>query len=155
MSFIILNYFIFRMIQVTKIFRFEMAHAITGYDGPCKHIHGHSYVLHVTATEKNGKDNYMAAPGFVIDFKDLKSIVNKSVIDQLDHKLVLSKAFLLKHLHAKQFENLVVWDMEPSAENMLIYISREIQKKLPENVILKYLKLYETNNSYAEWINTN
>ncbi len=155
MSFIITIILFFRMIQVTKIFRFEMAHAITGYDGPCKHIHGHSYVLHVTATEKNGNDNYMLAPGFVIDFKDLKSIVNKSVIDQLDHKLVLSEAFLVRHPQAKQFENLVVWEMEPSAENMLVYISREIQKNLPENVLLTYLKIYETNNSYAEWINTN
>jgi 6-pyruvoyltetrahydropterin/6-carboxytetrahydropterin synthase len=36
------------MISITKIFRFETAHAIFGYEGPCAHIHGHSYELHVS-----------------------------------------------------------------------------------------------------------
>ena len=40
------------MLKLTKIFHFEMAHAIHGYAGACKHIHGHSYELHVTVTEK-------------------------------------------------------------------------------------------------------
>ncbi|HEU4716904.1 MAG TPA: 6-carboxytetrahydropterin synthase, partial [Bacteroidia bacterium] len=33
------------IIRVSKVFRFEMAHALSGHDGPCKNIHGHSYSL--------------------------------------------------------------------------------------------------------------
>lgn len=40
------------IIRVTKEFRFEMAHALFGYDGPCKDIHGHSYKLSVTVSGK-------------------------------------------------------------------------------------------------------
>jgi len=35
-------------LRLTKQFRFEGAHALTGYDGKCRHIHGHSYILFVT-----------------------------------------------------------------------------------------------------------
>jgi 6-pyruvoyltetrahydropterin/6-carboxytetrahydropterin synthase len=41
--------------------------------------------------------------------------------------------------------------MEPTAENILLYICNELGKELPENVELHRLKLYETNDSYAEW----
>ncbi len=33
------------IIRLTKQFHFEMAHVLEGYDGPCKNVHGHSYVL--------------------------------------------------------------------------------------------------------------
>ena len=35
-------------IRITKKFRFEAAHALYGYDGKCKNIHGHNYNLFVT-----------------------------------------------------------------------------------------------------------
>ncbi len=46
------------MIRLTKIFNFEMAHALYGYDGPCKNIHGHSYQLEVTIAG-NLKDMFL------------------------------------------------------------------------------------------------
>ncbi len=141
------------MLQVTKIFRFEMAHAIVGYDGPCKNIHGHSYELHVTTATPDDRDCYLPAPGFVIDFKDLKKIVQHTVIRKLDHQLVLSNEFLKKDASVKNLSNLFLWEVEPSAENLLIYLQKNIQENLPEGVQLKKLKLYETNDSYAEWVN--
>ena len=36
------------MIRITKIFSFETAHVLYGYDGKCKNVHGHSYKLFVT-----------------------------------------------------------------------------------------------------------
>lgn len=36
------------VIRLTKEFSFEAAHALDGYDGPCREIHGHSYRLFVT-----------------------------------------------------------------------------------------------------------
>lgn len=35
-------------IRLSKEFHFEAAHTLLNYDGLCKHIHGHSYVLRVT-----------------------------------------------------------------------------------------------------------
>lgn len=78
------------MITVTKIFNFEMAHALFNYKGPCADLHGHSYILHVTVKSAKGVGNELISPGFIMDFKELKEIVNSKVIALLDHKLALS-----------------------------------------------------------------
>ncbi len=140
------------MIRLTKIFHFEMAHAIHEYQGACKNIHGHSYELHVTIASSDNCDEYIPAPGIVIDFKEIKKIVSAAIIETLDHKMVLSRNFLSKHPTLASQENLVIWEAEPTAENMLIYIKRALSNKLPDGVDLVHLKLYETKDSYAEWI---
>ena len=143
------------MIMLTKIFHFELAHAIHGYEGACRNIHGHSYELHVCVAATEQSNDYIPAPGFVLDFKDLKEIVKKTVIDYFDHKLVLSEDFLGRNPSCTAQENLVRWTMEPTAENLLLYIKNILMKRLPEGINLTRLKLYETKNSYAEWINGN
>jgi 6-pyruvoyltetrahydropterin/6-carboxytetrahydropterin synthase len=140
------------MIQITKIFYFEMAHAITGYEGPCSQIHGHSYVLHVTISRSKENDDFIPSPGMLLDFKQLKAIVNAAIIRQLDHKLLLSKNFLKKRKGEIIGNNLVTWDVEPTAENMVIFMQSAITELLPEGIGLVSLKLYETRDSYAEWL---
>ena len=141
------------MLLVTKIFRFEMAHAVNGYPGACKNIHGHSYELHVTVSGNALGNDYIPAPGFEIDFKEIKKLVMEYVIKLFEHKLVLSKSFLIQNPGLAAQENLVCWEAEPSAENLLIYIRKELEKVFPVNIKLCSLKLYETKDSYAEWKN--
>ncbi len=63
------------MLQLTKIFHFEMAHAIYGYTGDCKNIHGHSYEIHVTVSAKEEKQGYIASPGFITISKKSKKLL--------------------------------------------------------------------------------
>jgi 6-pyruvoyltetrahydropterin/6-carboxytetrahydropterin synthase len=141
------------MITVTKIFRFEMGHAIDGYDGICKYIHGHSYVLHVTVTTREAGDQPLPPPGFVIDFKELKKIVNERVISKLDHSLILSERYVEKYPNIKQEPNLKIWPYEPSAENILYFIKTELQGSFSENYEIVRLRIWETSDSFAEWEN--
>ena len=62
-------------IRVTKSFGFETGHALYGYDGLCKNVHGHSYKLYVTVIGSPIDDQNHVKNGMVIDFKDLKTIV--------------------------------------------------------------------------------
>lgn len=140
------------MIQITKIFRFEMAHAIYGYAGKCKNIHGHSYVLHVTVADNSDENYFISAPGFIIDFKQLKKIINETVIHKLDHQLVLSNQYVQSNGLLQRHENIFLWEMEPSVENMLIYIKQNLQSAFPTEIRLIKLKLFETADSYAEWL---
>lgn len=140
------------MLQLTKIFPFETAHAVFGYDGPCRNIHGHSYELHVTVAAENQEEGFLSPPGFLIDFKDIKNLVKKEIVDYLDHKLVLSKAYLAAHPEIEAHENLIVWDYEPSAENILLFTRNKLQITLPDGIKLRSMRLYETRTSYAEWI---
>jgi 6-pyruvoyltetrahydropterin/6-carboxytetrahydropterin synthase len=141
------------MLLLTKIFHFEMAHAIHNYPGACKNIHGHSYELHVTVWAPHPNVDYIAAPGFLIDFKEIKQLVNATIVKLLDHKLVLSTNFLQEFTaHSKQ-ENLITWQVEPTAENMLLFNKKILTETLSTEIKLSRLKLYETKDSYAEWIN--
>ncbi|MBS1487257.1 MAG: 6-carboxytetrahydropterin synthase [Bacteroidetes bacterium] len=139
------------MISLTRIFRFEAAHAIYEYPGSCARVHGHSYELHVTIRSKKEEHGYIDRLGIIFDFKDLKKIVS-STVDQLDHKLILSKTYVKNSSHTFAGEEITLFDYEPTAENLLIFFRDRIKNDIPESVSLLCLKLYETRDSYAEWM---
>ena len=140
------------MLELTKIFRFEMAHAIHAYEGPCSNIHGHSYTLYVTVAAVTDNNGYLPPPGFIMDFKELKSIVTESCIRKFDHKLILSRNFSEAFGFVAR-DNTIIWEYEPTAENLILHIRQALAAALPPAVQLIKLKLYETMDSYVTWIN--
>jgi 6-pyruvoyltetrahydropterin/6-carboxytetrahydropterin synthase len=140
-------------IRVTKKFTFDMAHALYGYDGPCKNIHGHTYVLSITLLGKILNNQAHPKNGMVIDFTDLKKIINEQIISKFDHSLVLNLNSPHAHLNDldKNFEKINYVPFQPSCENLLINFLNRIKDKFPESIIVKSLKLEETPTSYAEW----
>jgi 6-pyruvoyltetrahydropterin/6-carboxytetrahydropterin synthase len=139
-------------IRLTKEFKFEMAHALLGYKGPCKNIHGHSYYLYVTVLGETQKDKNSPQTGMVMDFADVKNIVNIEITNRLDHALALNENTPKNIIDSlKSFDNLVLLPYQPTCENMLIDFAARIQKKLPSHISLFSLKLCETVTSFAEW----
>lgn len=138
-------------IRVTKEFRFEGAHALKNYDGKCKHIHGHSYILLVTIKGEPINDRESPKNGMVIDFSILKQIVNDNIIDKLDHALLLRNDSPLIAEISESYCNVVVTDFQPTCENLAVYIATIIKNSLPENISLHSIRLYETATSYVEW----
>ena len=141
-------------IRITKHFDFESAHALYGYDGKCKNIHGHSYHLFVTIIGEPIDDMDNPKNGMVLDFGDLKRIVKKEIVNIFDHAVVLNENS--PHLElAKTIEEhshkIVLVPYQPTSENMLFDFAVRIKSQLPQNVSLHSLKLNETSNSYAEW----
>lgn len=139
------------MLSLTKIFRFEAAHAILGYPGPCAHVHGHSYVLQVTVTGTTPDDSYLPGLGMILDFKDLKKWVQNRVIDALDHAFMVSEAYAALHPEMVAGEATLIFPFEPTAENLLLYIRNTLLGQLPPGVLLKSLRLNETADSFAQW----
>src|ERR1017187_8628579 len=140
------------IIRITKVFNFEMAHALYGYDGPCKNIHGHSYSLSITisGTPLQNEDN--PKNGMVMDFSELKSIVNDLVIKNFDHALVLNENSPHSEFNdIGLFDKVVFTPFQPTCENMLIYFVNIIKNKLPKEVTLYIAMLRETETSFAEW----
>ena len=142
-------------IRLCKIFNFEMAHALLNYDGSCKNIHGHSYILYVTVIGKPLQEENHPHDGMVIDFKDLKKIVKENVVNQLDHALVLNKQTPSEVILIlqKMYEKVIIKPYQPTCENLLLEMSRTLIPLFPDEVKLYQLKLYETASSYAEWYN--
>ena len=141
-------------IRITKQFNFETGHALYGYDGKCKNVHGHSYKLSVTVSGQPITDTNHVKFGMVIDFSDLKKIVKEEIVDVFDHATVFNKntphVELAKELKDRGHHVILV-DYQPTSEMMVIDFAEKIKTRLPENINLFSLKLQETETSFAEW----
>jgi 6-pyruvoyltetrahydropterin/6-carboxytetrahydropterin synthase len=144
------------IIRVTKEFKFEAAHALLGYDGLCKNIHGHSYILYVTVMGTPIEDQNNTKLGMVYDFGDLKFIVNNEIVKKFDHSIILNKNADTDNFDGltEMFSRKHYTNYQPTCENMVIDFVGKIRKHLPDNIKLYSVKLYETATSYAEWVVT-
>tara|TARA_B100001996_G_scaffold63978_2_gene46052 strand:+ start:38561 stop:38971 length:411 start_codon:yes stop_codon:yes gene_type:complete len=127
---------------LTKVFYFNAAHQYGHKDwtyeknwevfGPDSKIHGHNYTLEVMVTGKINEET-----GFLVDLGELKEIVNKYVIDILDHS---------------QFDVEVEWfkDRQPSSENLVIFIWEQVQPRL-RDIKLHRIRLRETPTIFTDY----
>ena len=123
------------MPYLTKKFKYCAAHQYGHSDwsneknrevfGEDARLHGHNYELEVTVTGKINEDT-----GFLADLVALKKIVNKKVIDVIDHSTI---------------EKDIPWfkDKQPSSENMVVFIWEMIASKLID-CTLHRIRLIET-----------
>ena len=142
-------------IRVTKEFNFETGHALFGYDGLCKNVHGHSYKLSVTVKGTPINDSSHVKNGMVIDFSDLKKIVKEEIVFPFDHATVLNITTPHKELAVEMEQRghkILRVNYQPTSEMMVIDFAKIIQSKLPDNISLVSLTLRETETSFAEWI---
>ncbi|MGY8988637.1 MAG: 6-pyruvoyl trahydropterin synthase family protein [Flavobacteriales bacterium] len=138
-------------VRITKEFKFEMAHALYGYDGLCANIHGHSYRLWVTVRGNVKKENKHIKDGMVMDFMDLKSIIKPTIISKYDHSLVLNANSPHSNLDLSAFDKVYYLPYQPTSENLVTDFANSITSLLPENVELLRVVLSETVSSFAEW----
>jgi len=143
-----------KVIRITKEFKFETGHALYGYDGLCKNVHGHSYKLSVTLLGTPITDPDHVKFGMVMDFGDLKKIVNETIVTPFDHATVLNVDSPHKEL-ADTMESrghkIMRVQYQPTSEMMVIDFAEKIIAQLPEHLKLHHLILRETETSYAEW----
>ena len=99
--------------------------------GKCNSIHGHNYRVKVTVKGPVDKVNGMA-----LDISILKTIICETVMTNLDHK------FIDEDVHYFRDNHIV-----STAENIAVYIWKILSQKLPENVCLDSVKLYETDKN--------
>jgi len=94
--------------------------------------HGHNYTLEVTV-----KGSVDAQTGFVVDLKQLKDIMNREVVDALDHR------YLNKEV--PEFATQI-----PTTENIAITVWKRLRDKL--NVAkLHRVRIYETPDLWADY----
>lgn len=132
------------MVYITRRETFAAAHRLFKAEfsdeenlrvfGKCSHPnwHGHNYTLEVVVAGEVNPET-----GFVLDIKELKSIIHKYVIDKVDHKNLNLDTDFLKGLI-------------PTSENICIAIWNQLKDKIPAGR-LHSVKLYETENNYFEY----
>lgn len=141
-------------VRITKEFKFEAGHALFGHDGLCKNVHGHSYKLSVTLIGRPIEDTSNVKFGMVMDFSDLKNIVNELVVKPFDHATILN----INSPHLELADNMEQWghkivrvSYQPTSEKMVIDFAEKIGVALPSHLKLHHLILRETETCYAEW----
>jgi 6-pyruvoyltetrahydropterin/6-carboxytetrahydropterin synthase len=121
------------MVTVTKLFTFDSAHFLPEYDGPCGNLHGHTYLLEIEVCKTKQTKKLCHYDGMVMDFGDLKDIVESNVVGRLDHQCLND-----------------VLPVIPTAENMVEWIADQLQTSALGQSVQR-IRLWETPNSFAEW----
>ena len=128
-----------------------MAHALYGYDGLCKNIHGHSYRLWVTLRGPVLEEHGHEKDGMVLDFGLLKRLVKPHIVDKYDHSFVLNANSSHANIDLSAFEKVYLLPYQPTSENLVNDFVSIIKNQLPGNIELYKVVLSETANSFAEW----
>lgn len=146
---------------VTKEITFDCAHMLSNHNGACANLHGHTYKLQVgiTGVPVGGSDATDSA--MIVDFKELKRILKETVMDKYDHALIFSSSEFRSDAEAalwvwanKYKKAYYVLEGRTTAENMSRSILLDIQQhldRLPNNLTVSYVRLWETPNSFAEY----
>lgn len=131
--------------KIAKEFRWEMGHRLQCHKGKCINLHGHSYKLLVEFTG-GIEDN-----GMVLDYFDVKEIIGP-IVEELDHSVIISnKDVALKEAIQKLNSDHILVDFETTAENICHYFLDKIKEAdLPSNITDIMVKVFETENTYAE-----
>ena len=133
-----------------------MAHALVGYEGKCRRLHGHSYRLEVTvecetsALQSNGSEE-----GMGIDFGVIKEIVERTIVEPYDHSLLLrrtAEAEEVVEVLSRHFEGVYAFDWQPTSENILTHFASLIAPHIPQGIRLHSLRLHETAHNCAELV---
>lgn len=102
------------------------AHQLRGYDGPCAHLHGHTWKVEVILIGDQLNDI-----GLLLDFKTMKKTL-KDVLTPLDH-VNLNDHPAFAHLN-------------PSTENLAKYIYGQL-RPLVAPLKLKSVEVFESDTA--------
>ena len=155
------------MLTVTKDFTWDSSHMLYGHNGLCKNVHGHTYKMQVEVARLGDQptiDGKCSSEGMVVDFKNLKTIVEDRIISKLDHAFITSceKAgceqtaeveWEIAQVLVENKLKVFYLGVRPTAENMAIEFAGVIDRSIKEAMGLKLVSItiWETPTSFAKY----
>lgn len=140
-------------IVISKAFNFEASHVLPRHPGKCSRLHGHSWVLEVAVLGAIDPTT-----GFVMDYGELKELVQREIVDQVDHQH-LGAGDILTNQRDYLTPSIIPHNFYPSSENLVVLFSKILLdrlKSLPRTPGQPEIELYtvslkETCTSEAIW----
>lgn len=117
-------------VTVSKKVSFEAAHHLPGYDGACADVHGHRWEFEIGVSGSVNKDT-----GMVVDFKKLKDLLQRNLLNRLDHK------DLNDRFEMPTAENITTWAFT---------LLRPIIEHANSEIKLEWIKVWESPDSCCE-----
>ncbi|MDY0170278.1 MAG: 6-carboxytetrahydropterin synthase [Thermoguttaceae bacterium] len=131
------------MFRVSRRIDFCYGHRLLNYEGKCRHLHGHNgrVVLTLEGSELDDR-------GMLLDFGEMKRIVQQWIDDELDHRMILRRDDPAVPALAELGEPLVLIDENPTAENLArLIFDYARQRGLP----VVEVQLWETPHCSASY----
>ena len=119
------------MPEVKIIDSFSAAHSLRNYKGKCEALHGHNWKVEIMIGRKKLDKN-----GMVMDFINLKKMTG-GILSRLDHGYLNELGYFKSR--------------NPTSENIAEYIAGELKKKIRLPLILKEVRVWETETNCAIW----
>lgn len=141
--------------EITRRFEFDAGHRVTYHKSKCRNLHGHRYVLEVTLAGNLIETYGDSSQGMVMDFGDIKSLINETLVDRLDHAFIVweDDTRLVEFLREDGHKHVVV-PFVPTAENLAVYaresVAPVVEAHTKGRVRVSRVRLYETPNSWAD-----
>jgi len=136
---------------ITKEFTFEAAHHLPDHRGKCRRPHGHSYRLQISLRGPIMHTPGESSDGMVMDFDDLKTIVNTTILEQLSDAVPLGKDAQLIEKGGLDHNDLnALTGIRTTAENLVHWIWDALVAGGVPATLLYRIKLWETEKGYVE-----
>lgn len=134
------------MVRIGKEFVWEMSHRLPFHEGPCKHIHGHTYKMLLELVGEVNENRML------IDFYDIEKIV-RPLLNKVDHAFLVDKKdeLMLNFLKENQFKYYEIENFS-TAEDISLSFTELLKPEFQKFNNLKSLKIriYETSDAWAE-----
>lgn len=131
------------MHSVTREIDFCYGHRLLNYDGKCRHLHGHNGRVLITMER-----DHLDERGMVIDFSDIKRVMQVWIDEQLDHKMILHRDDPILPILRDRGEPVYLLDVNPTAENIAKLIYDQAKR---HGFPVVEVRLWETMNSFATY----
>jgi 6-pyruvoyltetrahydropterin/6-carboxytetrahydropterin synthase len=142
--------------EITTKLEFDAGHRIPHHKSSCKNLHGHRYAIEVTIKGEIVTDKSNSDFGMVMDFKDAKELIKKTIVEEWDHSFIVHKddTVVLQFLDSLDNHKTVVFPLIPTAENMALVAMKKLKISFNDEfgTLIKPFKvrLYETPNNWAD-----
>lgn len=132
----------------TRRLAFDSAHRVMRHESKCRNLHGHRYVVEVTACSSELDDL-----GRVIDFGVIKSVMGEWLDEKWDHGTIVNVEDRgIINLCYEENWKLYILENNPTAENMAEYLYMKGNELLtPYGVRIAAIRVYETPNCWADF----
>ncbi len=136
---------------ITREFNFEASHHLPDHKGKCRRPHGHSYRLQISLRGPIHDSPGTSDDGMVMDFDDLKTIVNNTIIERLSDAVPRGKKAGIIEQGGMDHNDLnVVTGIRTTAENLVHWIWDALVAGGVPDQLLYRVRLWETEKGFVE-----
>ncbi len=129
--------------RIVKQIHFCYGHRLLDYNGRCAHPHGHNGLLEIELAGTK-----LDALGMVLDFGEIKRVVEDFVDEHLDHRMLLRADDPLVAALRGAGEEPFLMNENPTAENIARLIYRAARER---DLPVVAIRLWETHDAFAEY----